>query len=478
MTLTPDPDHAETYRRRAQAAQVQFETYDQMAVDEVVTAASWAGYHHAEALGHLGFEETGLGRAADKASKIRRKTLGTLRDLRGAPSVGVIHVDERRGITEIAKPVGVVAALTPVTNPAATAVNNIMIALKGRNAIILAPHPGADRTCAAVVQYVHSEFDKVGVPRNLVQHFSLQADNKAASKDRAAALMREADIVLVTSGPGNVLAAYRSGTPAIGVGLGNVPVIIDGTADLHVAAHKIAQSKCFDHATSCSSENALLIEDAVYGDMLTALTAHGGFLLSPEEKTQLQQTMWNGGSLNRAVVAQSAETIAHLAGLKNAVDSGAQFLMVEEDGIGPECPFSGEKLSPVLTLYRYRTFDEALKTATEILQYQGNGHSCGIHSENEQHILALAHSSQVARVLVNQAHCFGNGGDFANGLDFTLSMGAGTWGGNSTCDNITYTHLLNVTRLARPIAPVEPNEEELWGDYLRRYPHRTEATGT
>ena len=478
MVRTADQNHAETYQRRAQTAQVHFETYDQKSVDEVVTAVSWAGYHHAGALGRLGFEETGLGTAADKTTKIRRKTLGTLRDLRGAPSVGVVHVDERRGITEIAKPVGVVAALTPVTNPAATAVNNIMIALKGRNAIILAPHPGADRTCAAVVQHVHGELAKVGAPRNLVQHFSLRADNKTASRNRAAPLMREADIVLVTSGPGNVLAPYRSGTPALGVGLGNVPVIVDGTADLHVAARKIAQSKCFDHATSCSSENALLIKDAVYTDMLTALTVHGGFLLSPDEKTQLQQTMWNGGVLNRAVVAQSAETIGQLAGLKNAVASGAQFLMVEEDGIGPECPFSGEKLSPVLTLYRYRTFDEALETVTELLHHQGNGHSCGIHSENEQHILALAHSSRVARVLVNQAHCFGNGGDFANGLDFTLSMGAGTWGGNSTCDNITYTHLLNVTRLARPIAPVEPTEEELWGDYLRRHPALTESVDT
>ncbi|MEE2790470.1 MAG: aldehyde dehydrogenase family protein [Acidobacteriota bacterium] len=471
-------NHAETYRRRAQPALVRFETYDQKAVDEVVTAVSWAGYHHAAALGRLGFEETGLGSAADKTTKIRRKTLGTLRDLRGAPSVGVLHIDERRGITEIAKPVGIVAALTPVTNPAATAVNNIMIALKGRNAIILAPHPGADRTCAAVVEYVHGELDKIGAPRDLVQHFSLRADDKAASRDRAAALMREADIVLVTSGPGNVLAAYQSGTPALGVGLGNVPVIVDGTANLPVAALKIAQSKRFDHATSCSSENALIIEHAVYSDMLNSLTAHGGFLLSPKEKTQLQKTMWNGGALNRAIVAQSAETISQLAGLENAAASGAQFLMVEEDGIGPEFPFSGEKLSPVLTLYRYRAFNDALKTAAGILDYQGNGHSCGIHSENEQHILALAHSSRVARVLVNQAHCFGNGGDFANGLDFTLSMGAGTWGGNSTCDNITYSHLLNVTRLARPIAPMEPTEEELWGDYLRRYPTRTESVGT
>ena len=469
MVPTADLDQIKAYRSRAHAAQLRFETYDQEAVDEVVTAVSWAGYHYAETLGTLGFEETGLGTSADKITKIRRKTLGTLRDLAGAPSVGVVRVDEHRGITEIAKPVGIVAAITPVTNPAATPVNNIMIALKGRNAIILAPHPGADRTCAAVVEYVHRELDKVRAPRELVQHFSLTAANKAASRLRATALMREADLVVATSGPGNVLAAYSSGTPALGVGRGNVPVIVDATADLDAAAGKIAQSKCFDHATSCSSENALLIDETVYEGMLGALAAHGGYLVSPAEKAQLQGTMWSHGALNRAVVAQSVDTIGRLAGLRNDAALGARFLMVEESGVGPDHPFSGEKLSPVLTLYHFATFDDALERLAGILDYQGKGHSCGIHSNDEQHILALAHAMPVARVLVNQAHSIANGGDFANGLDFTLSMGAGTWGGNSTCDNITYTHLLNVTRLARPVSPREPTEEALWGDYLRRH---------
>ncbi len=469
MILTADLERVESYRARARTAQVRFEAYDQKAVDMVVTAVAWAGYHHAERLGSLGFEETGLGTAADKITKIRRKTLGTMRDLAGARSVGVIRVDERRGITEIAKPVGIVAAITPVTNPAATPVNNIMIALKGRNAIILAPHPGADQTCAAVVGCVHRELDKVGAPRELVQHFSLKAATKAESREQTTALMREADLVLVTSGPGNVEAGYSSGTPALGVGRGNVPVIVDATADLAAAASKIANSKCFDHATSCSSENALLIDETVYEAMLEQLAARGGYVLSPAEKVQLQQTMWRGATLNWAVVAQSAEAIATLAGLQSEAASRARFLMVEESGVGPDHPFSGEKLSPVLTLYRYARFDDALERLTDILDHQGKGHSCGIHSTDEGHIQALAHSSDVARVLVNQAHCMGNGGDFANGLDFTLSMGAGTWGGNSTCDNITYSHLLNVTRLARPIAPREPSEEELWGDYTRIY---------
>ena len=235
--------------------------------------------------------------------------------------------------------------------------------------------------------YVHRELDRVHAPRDLVQHFSLKAVDKAASRDRATALMRGADLVLVTAGPGNVLAAYSSGTPALGVGRGNVPVIVDATADLDAAAGKIALSKCFDHATSCSSENALLIDETVYEAMLGALAAQGGYLVSPAEKAQLQETMWSDGTLNRAVVAQSVETICRIAGLQNKAAVRARFLMVEESGVGLDYPFSGEKLSPVLTLYRYAAFDDALKTLAGILDHQGKGHSCGIHSNDERHIL-------------------------------------------------------------------------------------------
>jgi sulfoacetaldehyde dehydrogenase len=179
--------------------------------------------------------------------------------------------------------------------------------------------------------------------------------------------------------------------------------------------------------------------------------------------------MWKDGALSRSVVAQPASTIARQAGLTADAALEARFLIVEEDGIGELYPFSGEKISPVLTVYRYTTFEDALEKVTRILDYQGKGHSCGIHSSNEDHITRLARAAKVSRVLVNQAHCIGTGGDFANGLDFTLSLGAGTWGGNSTCDNITYRHFVNVTRLARPIPASVPTEQELWGDYFAKY---------
>ena len=453
---------------RAREAQRAYESYTQEQVDAVVTAVAWAGYSNAEFLAELAVQETGLGKYEDKVAKNRRKTFGTLRDLKQARSVGVIKEDRARGITEIAKPVGVVAASTPITNPAATPIHNMMVTLKGRNAIILAPHPRADGTCAELVRLVHQELRKVGVPEQTVQHFSLKAEDKARSKERLRELMEAVDLMLVTAGPANVKEAYRSGTPALGVGRGNVAVLIDASADVEDAADKIARSATFDHATSCSSENSLLIEESVYVTVLSALKSRGGHLVSREEKTLLAEALWKEGRLNRELVAQSPRVVAETAGI-DATD--AKFFLVEEEGTGKAFPFSGEKIAPVVAVYRWRNFSDAVQTIERILEYQGLGHSIGIHSSNEEHIQVLAHRIKVCRVLVNQAHCIGNGGDFANGLDFTLSLASGTWGGNSTSDNITYKHFINITRLSRPISATPPTEEELFGDYWERFSH-------
>ena len=454
---------------RARKAQRALEDLDQEQVDDIVTAVAWVGVKNAEALAKLAVEETGLGNVADKMKKNHRKTMGTLRDLRGAKSVGVIKDDPATGITEIAKPVGVVGAITPVTNPAATPLNNIMITLKGRNAVILAPHPKADGTCVELVRLVHAELDKLRVPRDAVQRLSLKAKDKQESKARTQALMEQVDLVVVTAGPASVRAAYCSGTPALGVGRGNAPVVIDASADINDAADKILRSATFDNATSCSSENALVIESAIYDKVVDALRARGGYFVAAEERALLEKALWKDGVLNREAVAQSPKVIAELAGITNPKAASARLLLVEEEGIGAEFPFSGEKIAPVVALYRFDAFDDALDIVERILDYQGLGHSVGIHTENAAHIDRLAHRMKVCRVLVNQAHCIGNGGDFENGLDFTLSLAAGTWGGNSTSDNITYKHFLNITRIARPIPAAPPSEEELFGDYLKRF---------
>jgi sulfoacetaldehyde dehydrogenase len=461
------PEHAtqvvEGLVQRARIAQREFEGYTQEQVDDVVTGVAWACYapDNAEALARLAVETTGMGRVEDKIAKNRRKTMGTLRDLLEARTVGVIREDPHLGITEIAKPVGVVGAIVGSTNPAATPVNKTMMALKGRNAIIVAPSPKGLATCETTTELIHRELRKLGAPLDLVQHLP-----GPISKDMSRELMRQCDLVVATGSQSNVKAAYSSGTPAIGVGGGNVPVIVDASADLADAADKIKRSKVFDYATSCSSENSVLIDAAIYEQAVAALVREGGYLLSGAESQRLRQVMWPNGKLSPEVIAQPPEKLAAAAGLEGEDARRAEFLMVEETGVGPEHPYSGEKLAVVLTVYRYESFDEAIELVRRILEYQGAGHSCGIHTNEPEHTERLAHAIPVARVLENQSHCFANGGSFDNGLNFTLTMGCGTWAGNSISENLSYRHFLNTTRLVRRIPPREPTEEELFGRYL------------
>lgn len=453
---------------RARQAQQYFEDFDQRRVDDVVDAVAWAIIEprRARQLAELAVEDSGLGNVDDKYTKNRRKTMGTLRDLQGARSVGVIAEDVELGLTEYAKPMGVIAAVCPSTNPAATPANKTLMALKGRNAIILSPSPKGASTCRLLVGFIHDQLDRVGAPRDLVQF--IEQPSKALTYE----LMRQADFVVVTGSQKNVHAAYSSGTPAIGVGVGNAPVIIDADADLNDAARKIAASKTFDYATSCSSENSLHINDAVYTETMAALAAEGGYLLEVDEKRRLQQIMWPDGKLSSLLTAQPPERIVELAGLDPDKARGKKFFMVEEDGYGPDHPFSGEKLSLVLTVYRWSDFDAALKRIQAILDFQGAGHSCGIHTRSDERARLVAERLRVARVLVNQAHAMGNGGNFDNGLGFTLTMGAGTWAGNSISENLSYRHFLNITRLARVIPPREPSEEQLFQHHFQTYPEQ------
>lgn len=450
---------------RARTAQSIYEGYDQRQVDHVVAGAGWAIYRpdRARALAELAVADTGLGNITDKIAKNQRKTIGTLRDLASAKSVGVIREDAASGITEYAKPVGVVAAVCPSTNPAATPANKTMMALKGRNAVIISPSPKGASTCRLLVEYIHAELDKIGAPRDLVQFV------ESPTKELTNELMRQSDLVVVTGSQRNVRQAYSSGTPAIGVGAGNAPVIIHSDADVADAAAKVKRSKTFDYATSCSSENSVHLHADIYLPALQALRAEGGYLLSPEEKQRLQAVMWHDGKLSSAVTAQPPEKIAALSGLDSTEARAAGFFMVEEDGVGPGYPFSGEKLSVVLTVYRYHALDEAIARIQGLLDYQGAGHSCGIHTADDRNARLVAERLRVARVLVNQAHCFGTGGGFDNGLDFTLTMGAGTWAGNSISENLSYRHFLNITRLARVIPPRVPTEDQLWGNYFETY---------
>jgi sulfoacetaldehyde dehydrogenase len=449
---------------RARTAQRVADGYDQARVDELVAAAGWAIMEPARnrALAELAVADTGIGNVDDKIRKNYRKTLGLLRDLKNAKSVGVISEDPARGLIEIARPVGVVAAITPSTNPAATPANKIINALKGRNAVIVAPSPKGWSTCAKLLEYIHEQFDRIGAPRDLVQMLPAPI-----SKASTQALMQLCDLVVATGSQNNVQSAYASGTPAFGVGAGNVASIVDETADCDAAAEKIVRSKTFDNATSCSSENSVVLVDAVYDDMIAALARRGAVLLDDRQKAALQSLMWPDGKLSSRAIGQSAAVIARSAGLEQL--GTPSVLMVQESDIGPAHPFSGEKLSPVLTVYRVRDFDEARRTVERIYAYQGAGHSVSLHSSREERALELGLHLPVARVILNQAHCIATGGSFDNGLPFSLSMGCGTWGGNNFSDNMNYRHYLNTTRIARPIAERVPEDAEVLGEFFAKY---------
>jgi sulfoacetaldehyde dehydrogenase len=451
--------------QRARRAMDAFAGADQARIDEAVTALAWSIYEPARAqeLAELAVRDTGLGNAPDKVIKNTRKTFGTLRDLMRVRTVGVIEEDKARGLVKYAKPVGVVGAITPSTNPAATPVNKAMMAVKGGNAVIIGPSPAGYTATEKTVDFMRAELKKIGLPEDLVQILP-----KPVTRESTNALMKAADLVVVTGSQNNVRGAYSSGTPAIGVGAGNVPVIIDATADLDDAAQKICASKIFDNATSCSSENSVTIVEDVYEDAMAALERAGGYRASPEECRRIEDNLWQNGKLNRHVIARDPDVFAEVCGLPDAAKT-AKFFMVEDEGVGPDKPFSGEKLSLALTVYKAKDFEGAKAHVQNILDFQGAGHSVGIHTKELDHARSLAEDLRVVRVLVNQAHTFGNGGSFTNGLEFTLTMGCGTWAGNSISENLNWRHFINVTHLVTEIPEDKPSEEDLFGAYWERY---------
>jgi sulfoacetaldehyde dehydrogenase len=450
---------------RARAAAAAIADYTQQQVDELVTAIAWAVVRpdNAEALARLAVEEGGFGNYADKVTKINKRVTGVLHDMAAVRTVGVVEELPELGIVKIAKPVGVVAALIPTTGPDATPPVKALFAVKGRNAIIVAPHPRTRLSTEKVVAVMRAACEQVGAPADLVQ--SLSAPSLAKTQE----LMRQADLVVATGGAGMVKAAYSSGTPAYGVGVGNAVHVVDETADVADAIATIAVAKTFDYATSCLADNSVVAHTDIYNDLIDGLVAVGGFLCDDEQKAALQQAMWpSGGAIPTIdVVAKPASHIARLAGF--ALPDGKSFLIVEDDGTGPEHPFSGEKLSVVLTMYRYAgAIENAAALVNDITAYQGLGHTCGIHTSSDSNVAVLANRTRTARVMVNQNMNEG-AGSARNGLPFTLSLSCGTWGGNITTENVNARHFVNLTWVSRPIAPRTVTEESLFAEHWRRH---------
>ena len=449
---------------RSRAAQAQIAHYTQAQVDALIRAMVWAVAKPevAEMIARHTVEETQLGNYDGKYLKIFRKTRATLFDIIDDKSVGVIEEDVARNLIKIAKPVGVIGALSPSTNPEATPVIKAIAAVKGRNSIIVAPHPRAKLTNKLICDLMRTAIVKMGAPADIV----LSIDTPTVEKTNE--LMRQCDRILATGGAAMVTAAYSSGTPALGVGAGNAVITVDETADLDDAAEKIRLSKTLDLAASCSADNSVILVDAIHDSMLAKLVAKGGLVLDDEQKAKLQSVIWVDGYINAKVVAQTPKFIADYAGFE--IPEETQFFIVPETGTGPDHPFSGEKMTVTMALYRAADIDAAIELTNRIQAYQGQGHSCGIYSRSDENIMKLAEGTHTSRVMVNQPQSASNSGNLWNGMRQTFSLGCGSWGGNGTNNNITWRDLINETWVSKPLATPKtlPSDEALFGDVIEK----------
>lgn len=463
--LTPDEvqELDELYKRARKAFEV-IEFWPQEKVDDMVAAVGWEWQkvETAEALAKQAVGEAGMGNYDDKVAKIQSKTRGTLWDMKGAKTCGLVEVDTERGLRKYAKPVGVVANVVPSTNPESTICCIGLSLLKTRNAMIVSPHPRTQGSSALTVEYGRKALRKFGAPEDLM--ISIQQGSPA----KARGLMKRCDFVVATGGAALVKVVYDSGKPSQTVSSGNVVSFVDETADLKATAAKIIKSKVANNSASCSSENAVALEASIYDEMIEILKTEGGYLCTTDERETLRSLMWpDGKSLNREIVAKPAMFIAEKAGLN--VPEGTRFLMVLGEKAGSEDRFSGEKISPVLTVWKWDDFSEMVERMKAMHRFSGEGHSASIHSEREERKIELAEKANVGRVICNMPHAMANSGSWFNGLPFTDTLGGGSWAGNMTSENVNWKQFLNYTWLSEPFPEYVATDEDLFGDYFAKY---------
>jgi len=450
---------AQALLTRARGAMAAVDHFDQQAVDRLCRAVAWATANEQTfgRLTRMSVEESGMGSAEGVPAR-RWKILGILRDALRTKSVGIIEDLPEKGIVKYAKPAGVIAGVLPVTNPLVTMVNMAINAIKCKDALIFSPHPLSRRTALEITRVLRAALQKQGVPEDLI--LCLEKPSIPLAQE----LMAICDLTIATGGTAMVKAAYSSGKPAYGVGAGNATVVVDETADIADAAMNTRISKTQNHGSGCSCDGNLLVEASIYDRFLDALQKEGGYLASAEEKARLQAVMWDAdGRRLTETVARAASVIAEKAGF--SLPQGKTFIIVKEDKIGRAHRFSGEKLSPVLAIFKYSGFDDALRMVTEIFEVGGKGHSVGIASFDDDHIHRLASMAPVSRIMVRQPNVRGNAGSFTNGMPQTASLGCGTWGGNITSENISVKHYMNTTWVSRPIPEDKPDERELLGEF-------------
>ena len=432
-------------------AQREFATFTQEQVDKIFYEAASAANKMRLPLAKMAVEETGMGVVEDKVIKNNYAAEYIYNAYKDTKTCGVIEEDKAYGIKKLAEPIGIVAAVIPTTNPTSTAIFKTLISLKTRNAIIISPHPRAKNSTIAAAKVVLDAAVKAGAPEGIISWIdvpSLELTNE---------VMRSADIILATGGPGMVKAAYSSGKPALGVGAGNTPVIIDDTANIKLAVNSIIHSKTFDNGMICASEQSVTVLESVYDEARNEFAARGCYFLKDDEIEKVRKTIIINGALNAKIVGQTAYTIAKLAGVE--VPEATKILIGEVDSVNIDEEFAHEKLSPVLAMYKAKDFDEALAKAAQLVADGGYGHTASLYVNVNEHekIMKHAEAMKTCRILTNTPSSQGGIGDIYNfKMTPSLTLGCGSWGGNSVSENVGVKHLLNIKTVA------ERRENMLW----------------
>ena len=433
-------------------AQREFSTFTQEQVDEIFRQSAMAANNARIQLAKIAVEESGMGIVEDKVIKNHFASEYIYNQYKDEKTCGVIEKDEFFGITKIAEPIGVVAAVVPTTNPTSTAIFKALIALKTRNGIIFSPHTRVKGATIKAARIVYEAAVKAGAPEGIIGWID------EPSVELSQTLMREADITLATGGPGMVRAAYSSGKPAIGVGAGNTPAIIDSSAHIKMAVSSILLSKTFDNGVICASEQSVIVLDDIYNKVKKEFLERGAYILNEEEVNKVRDIILINGVLNAKIVGQSAVKIAEIAGI--TVPENTKVLIGEVESVELEEPFSHEKLSPILAMYKVKDFEEALEKAARLVELGGFGHTSVLYADQNverEKIKAFGARMKTGRTIVNMPAAQGAIGDLYNfKLAPSLTLGCGSWGGNSVSENVGVKHLLNVKSVA------ERRENMLW----------------
>ena len=444
---------------KAHKAQQEFESFSQEQTDAIVKEIGKVVYDRAEELARMTVDETQMGVYADKVAKCHGKSKCIWNSLKNKKSVGIIEENKETGIIKVAKAKGVVGAVTPVTNPVVTPMCNIMFAIKGQNAIIIAPHPRAEHVNKYVIDLFREILKKHNAPVDLIQTI------EKSSIDATNELMKKVDVVVATGGGGMVKAAYSSGHPALGVGPGNVQVIMDRGIDYEDAVKKIITGRTFDNGIICSGEQAVFIPKEDFKNVLDLFRKNGTFVVEDEVSIKkFADTIFpENGPISRKIVGQSVQTIAKLADVE--VPEGTRMILIKARAIGKGNgePLCREKMCPVMITAPYDTFEDAVKLAQSDLEYEGKGHTAAIHSNDMEHVRYAGEHLTVSRLIVNQSSSTGAGGSLYNGFAPTTTLGCGSWGNNSISENLNYIHLINISQIGLYNKDKKvPTDEEIW----------------